>query len=271
MNKIVHLRLDQVNPPEFDARLTSNPEADEELQESIREIGIKLPLIVRAVGDGFEIIAGNRRFNAAGIIGLAAVPCIVEKVTGSLADKIKLHENMKRLPLSHVDQAYSFAHLIKEYNMTETEIASLIKMSIGYVSQHLSLLQTDPIILSAVQDSRINFSVARELMACKDKDEQVNLCQYIVKTGASVEIVKQWVKDSNRETENFEHDNKLEVQNNPIPEPQIPHYPCAVCTTLTKYDEIKTIRMCPGCYRLFFLEIEKGRQEERQRIAQNTS
>jgi len=153
--------------------------------------------------------------------------------------------------------------------MTETEIASLINMSIGYVSQHLSLLQTDEVILSAIQGNRINFSIARELMRIKDNDEQKRLCEYIEKTGASVEIVKQWVDESNRETDNFEHDHKLEQQTYPQSEPQIPHYPCAVCTTLTKYDAIKTIRMCPGCYRLFFLEIEKGRQEDRLKTADN--
>jgi len=266
MNKIVHLKLEQLKPPAFDARLTPNDEADKELEDSIREIGIKFPLLVKKEGDDFEIIAGNRRYNAAGKVGLPSVPCIIEKVTGALADKIKLHENMKRLDLSHVDQAYTFAYLIKEYNMTETEIASLIKKSIGYVSQHLSLLDTDPVILSAVQGGRINFSVARELFACQDPDEQKRLCLYIEETGASTEIVKQWVRESNRETENFEHDHKLEQQTYPSTEPQIPHYPCATCNTLTKYDLIRTIRMCPDCFKLFNLELEQGRQKERIKL-----
>jgi len=269
MNKIKHIRLDKIQPPEFDARLTPNPEADDDLLSSIKEMGILEPLIVKEVPDGYEIIAGNRRFTQAGRAGFPAVPCIVEKVTGAQSDKIQLHENLKRLNPSHVDQAYAFAHLIKKYEMTETQVANLIHRSIGYVSQHLSLLQTDEVILSAVQNGRINFSIARELIACQDSDERKRLCEYIEKTGASVDIVKQWVRESNRETENIEHDHKLEIQNNPIMEREIPHYPCSVCTTLTKYDEIKTIRMCPGCFKLFFMEIEKGRQEQRIKTANN--
>ena len=263
MTQLKHIRLDKIKPPEFDARLTPNPEADNDLLSSIKEMGILEPLIVKEVPDGYEIIAGNRRFTQAGRAGFPAVPCIVEKVTGAQSDKIQLHENLKRLNPSHVDQAYAFAHLIKKYEMTETQVANLIHRSVGYVSQHLSLLQTDEVILSAVQGGRINFSIARELIACQDTDERKRLCLYIEETGASVDIVKQWVRESNRETENTDHDHKLEKQTYPQTEPQIPHYPCAICTTLTKYDEIKTLRICPGCFRLFMMQLEKDRQEER--------
>ena len=271
MNQIKHIRLDKIIPPEFDARLTTDTVADEELAESIREIGVKLPLLVKNSTKGFEIIAGNRRFIAAGKVGLPSVPCIIEKVSGAEADKIKLHENLKRLPLSHVDQGYSFAHLIKEYNMTETDISRLIKMSVGYVSQHLALLQTDEVILSAVQNNNINFSVARELMRITDNDEQKRLCEYIVETGASVSVVKQWVDDSNKESANYGHAQQLETQRFSHSPPEIPQYPCAVCQTLTKFDEIRTVRMCPGCSRLFFMEIEKNRQEDRIKLSESTS
>ena len=112
MEQIKHIRLDKIKTPEFDSRLTSSPEEDKELEDSIRELGILLPLIVKDVGDGYKIIAGNRRFKAAGIVGLASAPCEVLKVTGAQADKIKIHENLKRLPLSHIDQGLTFAHLI---------------------------------------------------------------------------------------------------------------------------------------------------------------
>lgn len=263
MQQIKHIRLDKLKPPEFDSRLTPSPQEDDELCESIREMGILLPLLVKDVGDGFEIIAGNRRFYAAGRVGLASVPCEVLKVTGSQSDKIKLHENLKRLPLSHIDQAQTFAYFIKEYKMTETQIAALIGMSIAYVSQHLTLLQTDENLLQALHDGRINFSVARELMYCKDLDERSRLQNIIIENGASAPVVHSWVKESNKETDNINHNHDLEQQRFPAQDPVIPHYPCAVCKTPTRYNEIVILRLCPGCNNLFFLEIEKGRQEER--------
>jgi len=265
MKQIKHIRLDKLKPPEFDSRLTSSPEEDDELCDSIKEMGVLLPLLVKDVGDGFEIIAGNRRFVAAGQAGLASVPCEVLKVTGAQSDKIKLHENLKRLPLSHIDQATSFAHLIKEYDMTETQITNLVNKSIGYVSQHLSLLQSDDKILQSVHDGRINFSVARELIACKDPDERSRLQDVIEAHGASTSVVNTWVRDANRETDNLNHEHDLKQQNNPTSEPHIPHYPCACCQTLTPYDRIRPVRMCPECHNLFFLEIERSKQQQRMK------
>lgn len=263
MKQIKHIRLDKIKPPEFDSRLTPSPQEDDELCDSIKEMGILLPLLVKDVGNGFEIIAGNRRYIAAGRAGLAAVPCEVLKVTGAQSDKIKLHENLKRLPLSHIDQGQTFAHLFKEYNMTETQIATLSGMSIGYVSQHLSLLQSDDKLLQAVHDGRINFSIARELNSCKDSDERSRLQDIIEESGASTSVVHGWIREANRETDNLHHDHDLKQQKFPSQEPIIPHYPCAICKTPTRYDEIRIIRMCSGCNNLFFLEIEKDRQEQR--------
>lgn len=266
MNQIKHIRLDKIKPPEFDSRLTPSPHEDDELRDSIKELGILEPLLVKEVTDGIEIIAGNRRFIQAGRAGLPSVPCIVEKVTGAQSDKIKLHENLKRLPLSHIDQAQTFAYLIKEYKMTETQISTLIGKSIGYVSQHLSLLQSDDKLLQAVHDGRINFSIARELNACKDPDERSRIQDLIEEHGASTPIVHDWVRDSNRETDKIESDPKHQERIYPDITPTIPHYSCAVCNTLTRYDEVKRIYMCPGCHNLFFLEIERDKQRQRIKI-----
>ncbi|MBA7478801.1 Nucleoid occlusion protein [subsurface metagenome] len=263
MQQIKHIRLDKIKPPEFDVRLTNSPEDDIELQESIRELGILEPLIVKEITDGVEIIAGNRRFNAAGVVGLPAVPCIIIKTTGAHSDKIQMHENLKRLPLSHIDQAHSFAHLIKEYNFTETQISALCAVSISYVSQHLALLHADDNLLSAVHSNQINFSVARELNQCKDPEERHRLQDIVIENGASSEVVRNWVKEANRETDNINHEHDLEKQRFPTQEPVIPMYPCAVCKTATRYDNIHLIRMCPGCNNLFFMTIEQDRQQQR--------
>lgn len=271
MNQIKHIRLDKIKPPEFDSRLTPSPYDDDDLRDSIKELGILEPLLVKDIGDGFEIIAGNRRFKEAGRLGFPAVPCIVFNATGAHSDKIKLHENLKRLPLSHIDQAQTFAHLIKEYKLTETQIATLSGMSISYVSQHLALLHCDDKLLQAVHDGRINFSVARALISCKDSDDRDRLQDIIEEHGASITVVEGWVRESNRETNSINADIKTQKQNYPNVEPIIPHYPCSICKSLTRYDEVKRIYLCPGCHTLFFLEIEKGKQEERIKTAENTS
>jgi ParB family chromosome partitioning protein len=263
MEQIRHIRIDKLKPPEFDQRITESPVEDDELMESIKELGILEPLIIKEVTDGFEIIAGNRRLKQAGRAGLAAVPCIVVKTTGAASEKIKLHENIHRLPLSHIDQGYTFAHLIKLYNMTEQQVATLSHRSIAYVSQHLSLIQSDPTLVNSVHDGRINFSVARELMRCKDSDERQRFQNIAENSGATQYVVRTWVDESNKETDNI---NETVREQNPNPsyeKPQIPMYPCAACEVPTSIIEMKTVRLCPECHHLIFTEIEREKFKAR--------
>ncbi len=263
MEQIKHIKLEKLKPPEFDDRITPSPQEDNELMESIRELGVLLPLIVIETTDGFEIVAGNRRFAQAGRAGLSAVPCIIVKTTGAAKEKIKMHENLQRLPLSHLDQGYTFAHLVKEYKMTEQQISVMSGRSIAYISQHLTLIQSDPIIIDAVADGRINFSVARELIRCKDSDERNRLQGFIEKSGASQTTVRSWVDESNRESDNTEQQVK---ELNPSPtfeSQQIPLYPCCACEVATSITELRTVKLCPGCHNLIFSDIEREKQRLR--------
>lgn len=270
MNQVKHIRLDKLKPPEWDSRLTPDQESDDDLRDSIRELGVLLPLLVKETSDGLEIVAGNRRYIEAGRVGLASVPCVVIKTTGAEADKIKLHENLKRLPLSHVDQAYSFAHLIKEYDMTETQISILIGKSIGYVSQHLSLLQCDEILVQAVHDGRINFSVARELVQCKDPDERARLREFVEKNGATSDVVHNWVQESNRETDHVDSQVTTHQSVTHSSESQIALYPCAGCGIPKPLIEMKLVKFCPDCHYLIFSEIEREKFKLRSQSPSGT-
>jgi len=267
MNQIKHVRLDKIKPPEFDHRLTDNPEADSSLCESIKELGVLEPILVKEVPDGFEIIAGHRRFVQAGRAGLAAIPIIICKTTGAASDKIALHENIHRLDLSHVDQAYTFQHLIKKYKITETQVATLVGKSLPYVSQHLCLLQCEDDLVQAVHDGRINFTVARELMHCKNSDERKRFQSHAENNGATSSVVSNWVKESNRESDLVDG---AVLEKNPIPtssQPQIPLYPCNACEVPTSIMEMKTVKLCPECHHLIFSEIEHQKFIQRQNLA----
>jgi len=271
MNQIKHIRLDKLIQPEFDARLSTNEAEDFSLMESIKELGILEPLLVKETENGFEIIAGNRRYTQGGRAGLAAAPCIVINCSGSQADKIKIHENLKRLPLSHVDQAYTFAHLIKEYNLTETQVSVMVGKSIAYISQHLCLLQSDDDLVQSVQDGKVNFSVARELMLCKDEDERSRFLKFVKDNGATVEVVRNWVRESNIETESVEKpvsgpstfDQSIKVN--------IPLYPCHACETPITMMDLKMVRLCAPCHKLIFSEIEELKFKERSKMSSKPS
>ena len=263
MGNFKRIPIDKLKSPEFDTRLTSSPDEDDELKESIRELGVLLPLLVKDIGNGYEIIAGNRRHRAAERAGLASVPCEVLKVTGSESDKIKIHENLKRLPLSHIDQAMTFAYFIKEYNMTETQVATLIGMSIAYVSQHLAVLHSDDKILQAVHDGRINFSVARELNMCKDPDERERLQDVVEEHGASSVVVQGWVHDSNRETDTINKNKESPGLDVRTADPPHPLYPCHACGVPIDSSKIRVIHLCGDCHFLIFQPIEEEKRNLR--------
>jgi len=239
--------------------------------ESIKVLGVLEPLIIKDTNKGYEIVVGHRRFIQAGIAGLTAVPCIVVKSDEAGFEKIKLHENLHRLPLSAVDQAYTFAHLIKQFKMTEQQVGTLVGKSIGYVSQHLSLLSCDDSLIQSVHDGRINFSVSRELVQCKDEDERTRLAKIIEENGASVDVVRGWVRESNRETENLEDPPDTSSSGSPPEEPVFPMYPCAVCQTPVDVRNLHIIRMCFDCKHTIFSEIEHSRMNHRREIAEKTS
>jgi len=267
MEQIKHIRLDKLNPPDFDVRFSTNPEQDEELRESIRNLGILEPLLVRDTENGYEIIIGYRRYLAAGKVGLPAVPCIVVKANDSEADKMKIHENIKRLPMSHIDQGITFKHLISKYNMTESQVATLVQKSIAYVSQHLSLLESDPKLVDAVRDGRVNFSVARELMLLKDNDELHRLQNICENDGAGAKIVHNWVQESNRETENTPPVNSHHEPNPNIQQYTQPTYPCMACEGITQINFLKIARLCPECFEMIFKAID----DEKKKIAEKTA
>jgi len=143
--------------------------------------------------------------------------------------------------------------------MTEGQVATLVGKSIGYISQHLSLLQSDDILVQSVQNGNINFSVARELMRCKDKDEAVRLQEQVERSGATTELVKSWVTESNRETDSIQQGSPVKLANLPPEAPSIPMYPCGICHDPINVPEIKILRLCPDCHFTFLTEISKSR------------
>ncbi|MBA7530370.1 Nucleoid occlusion protein [subsurface metagenome] len=269
MNRLKHISLDELKTPKFDSRLIPNPEKDDELRDSIKEVGVLEPILVKDTSDGYEIVAGNRRFREAGRAGLAAIPCVVIKVSGAEAEKIKLHENLKRLSLSHLDQAFTFGHMIKEFKMTEHQVSVLVGKSIAYVSQHLALLSCDENLQTAVHDGGISFSVARELMQCKDPDDRLRFQNLTLDNGASSRTIQSWVRESNRETDIATGKEPKTFKQNLPQSPQIPMYPCKVCGNLTEIPNLNVIRLCNSCNSNIFAEVERANLYANQSIPQS--
>ena len=244
---VKNVSLTRIKPPQFDTRTKIDPEADEELSTSIQQFGVLEPILVKVDGDDFEIVFGHRRYRTCSRLGLATIPCIIVSSDDKELELIKIHENLHRLPNSHVDQGRTFEYLRDKFSMTETEISVLVGKSIAYVSQHLSLLASDPEIIEAVHTDKINFSAARELVKVKDAGDRKRLLNVVKDSGASTAVIHSWAKESNRDLEPDDKYIKYVPEDNSPPYQNNPTFPCQCCNQIIPISRLVIVRLCPEC------------------------
>ncbi len=231
--------------------------------ERIKEIGVIEPLIVRKVDKNLEIVAGCLRYHAAKLAGLKAVPCITLSLDDDQAEIMKLHENIKRVNLDHVDQGKTFIMMQIKFNMTEDRIAASSGKSVGYVSNHISLVRQDSDLSDAVKQGTISFSQARELLQVKDKSTRKQLMQFCQRDGATVEVLKSWIKEHNNQlstaTPEKESDTRQEFVYTPVKDFRL----CEACGTEVPLGQIRQVFYCPPCHNALkqAIEEEKAKQQ----------
>ena len=198
---VVQLPLGELRPGRYQPRLKLLEEGLAELAESIREQGVLQPLIVRAVASAspraevkYEIVAGERRWRAAQLVGLATVPALVRERSDKEALAVALVENLQREDLNPLEQALSMARLTSEFSMTHDEIAKVLGRSRASVTNFLRLLELADEVKDAIADGSIDMGHARALLPLDEK-RQVVLARRIVSHGWSVRMVEDTVRN----------------------------------------------------------------------------
>jgi len=245
--RVDQIALRKILPPQFDQRSSTDENADQELLESIKQFGVLEPVLVRPQGKDFEIIAGHRRYRMASRAGLPTLPCIIQKADDKATEILKIHENMHRLDLSHVDQGNTFQYLKNTFSMSESDIAILVNKSVPYISQHLSLINSDPAILKAVGEESITFSAARELYQVNDPHERKRLLRIVQENGATVPVIKSWVHEANRIPQGSDSAPVYEIPGTQPPYSGDPTFPCESCDQVYRIGDMNIVRLCPSC------------------------
>lgn len=265
MSQIKHINLSDLILPEFESHKNIPEEHISEMTSSIKAVGIIEPLIVRPKNEHFEIIAGCLRYHSALLAGLKAAPCIIIKADDKAAEILKIHENMKRLDLDHIDQGNTFVMMQQKFSLTEQDISNLIGKSVPYISQHISLVSQDDELIQAVRDNKISFSQARELMRVPDLSERRRLQSYCENDGATIQTLKNWIR---------EYEDSL-IKNPPSsssPAAEV-HYsetpqdlrPCAACDKHVELKDIRQVFYCPECYLAIKLAISEEKAHPTQK------
>jgi ParB family transcriptional regulator, chromosome partitioning protein len=197
MQDVSAVSVDELRPGRYQPRLQLREESLAELAQSIREQGVLQPLIVRATPGseavGYEIVAGERRWRAARLAGLATVPVIVRELTDQEALAVALIENLQREDLNPIDQAQSMSRLVAEFGMTHEQIAKALGRSRASVSNFLRLLELADDVKTAMVDGKLDMGHARALLSL-EVEQQGSLARKIVRLGWSARKVEQTVK-----------------------------------------------------------------------------
>ncbi len=188
------LKIADLMPGKYQPRTRMDRAALEELAASIKQRGIVQPILTRAVANGkFEIIAGERRWRAAQIAGLATVPVLVREIADDAALGIGLIENIQREDLNAMEEAAGIFRLIEEFKLTHEEAAQAVGRSRAAVSNLLRLLDLAKPVQDMVMEAKLDMGHARALLSLA-KSKQVELAHQIVHKNLSVRDAERLVK-----------------------------------------------------------------------------
>lgn len=184
--RLTELSVEQLRPGKYQPRTHMDPESIASLSASIKSQGLMSPLIVRSVGEGqWEIIAGERRFRAAKLAGLTKVPVIIRGVPDKKALSLSLIENIQREGLNPIEEANGMSRLMREFDMTQDQVAEVLGKSRPAVANTLRLLKLTPEVQNLLMSEKIDMGHARALLSLKEAD-QIALANEVVAKGWSV-------------------------------------------------------------------------------------
>lgn len=181
------VEIERLTPSRFQPRRDFSEEALAELARSIREVGIIQPIVVVARGEKYEIVAGERRWRAAAMAGLARVPITIrEKSTDRDLLEAALVENLQRQDLNVLEAAEGYARLREEFQLTQEKIAERVGKDRATVANALRILKLSAPVREKIRSGELSAGHARALVALASTDDQEQLAEEIVRRALSV-------------------------------------------------------------------------------------
>ena len=191
---VLYVSIDDIKPNTTQPRKNFDEEKLEELAASIERHGVIQPLVLRSLGKGYEIVAGERRWRAARIAGLKEVPCIVKELTDEENMLLAIIENMQREDLNPIEEAEGIKQMIDTYGLTQEQVSYSVGKSRPYISNSLRLLKLPAKVQELTAEGKITTGHARALAGIKSRQVQVDLAMRAAKDDLSVRQIENLVK-----------------------------------------------------------------------------
>lgn len=198
-NEVVYLYLDDIIPNRFQPRQIFDEKALKELAVSIKEHGVIQPIIVRNIGNKYEIIAGERRYKASALAGLTKIPAIVRNLDDKESSKVALLENLQRKNLNPIEEARTYQKILELDQMTQEELAKTMGKSQSAVANKLRLLSLSDDVQDALLKEKISERHARALLAVDDQEKQKQLLNKIIANKMTVRELEEEINPKPKE------------------------------------------------------------------------
>jgi ParB family chromosome partitioning protein len=193
----VEADIDRLAPNDFQPRVQVDDARLQDLAQSIKANGVIQPIVVRTLGDRFQIIAGERRWRAAKLAGLLRVPIVVRDVAAG-EDKsllqMALVENIQREDLNPIDEAFAYRRLADEFALTQEDIAAAVGKDRASVANYLRLLKLPDEVRTEVASGRLSMGHARALVSLGDEGDQRRIARDVIARSLSVRETESLVK-----------------------------------------------------------------------------
>lgn len=192
---ISYIEINDIKPNSNQPRKTFDEEKLDELASSIKEHGLIQPVVLRSVKNGYEIVAGERRWRAARKIGLKEIPCIVKELTDEENMLLAIIENMQREDLNPIEEAEGISQMIDTYGLTQEQVSKSVGKSRPYITNSLRLLKLPEDIRKYVADGLLSSGHARAIVSAGSIARQMEIAEAAVKNGLSVRQIEKMAQE----------------------------------------------------------------------------
>lgn len=204
------VRLSEIEPNRDQPRKVFNEESITSLAESIKEHGMLQPILVRPFGSGYQIIAGERRWRAARMLGLSEVPVQIREMDDQQAMQIALIENLQRENLNPVEGAEGYKDLCERFSMSHEDIAKAVGRSRSSVSNAVRLLSLPDEILIMLSEGDISTGHAKALLSFEDEGKMIQAARKAAEGKLNVRALEKLAKEQDKDEENYIKNNRID-------------------------------------------------------------
>lgn len=247
MAEVMEIPVEKIRVGDNVLRMEFEDETLDDLRASIRRIGIIVPLLVSAEGDEYTLVAGHRRFKAAVLEGLKAVPAIIRDISAIDTKEVSFAENLFRQDLTPVEVAAGLKDVLDKETMTVDELAAAMHRSRHWVTSMVDMLAWPDDVLQSIHAGWLSVSAGSNLALINDDTYRDFLLRNAHENGASARTTAAWLQ-AWRSMEPVE----VAMTKEPGPAdttsvPAIPQAPCLCCMQVFRTDELAHVAICVGC------------------------